>query len=68
LRLFAAIASHITQSEYATRLVSVDDHSGGKTAAPSVRLVSVPCFATTGVAVLVDISTPELRTSAVHFR
>jgi hypothetical protein len=33
-----------------------------------VRLVSVPCFATTGVAVLVDISTPELRTSAVHFR
>jgi len=60
-----------TQNEFATKLVSVDDHSNGtsgNSSGPLVRLVSVPNFASTGVVVLVDISTPELLTTTLHFR
>lgn len=59
------------QTEYATRLVTVQDPSGAQSssAAPKfVRLVSVPCFASTGMVVLVDISTPELVTTTLSFR
>lgn len=54
------------QSEYATRLVTVQDTAA--TAIKYVRLVSVPCFAATGTAVLVDISTPEMVTTTLSFR
>jgi hypothetical protein len=47
-------------------LVSVDSGSGG--AARLVRLISVPSFAATGTAVLVDISTPDLVTTVLTFR
>lgn len=56
-----------SQNEFATKLVSVDDHSKNASG-PLVRLVSVPNFAATGVVVLVDISTPELLTTTLHFR
>lgn len=49
--------------------MTVDDLSGGTSpTATFVRLISVPTFALTGTAVLVDISTPELVTTVLHFR